>query len=370
MAFTCGRHQAFVYQRGGLIPVGELTPLQSVRWSRRRDDISDAEATIGTTQCCELLGDLRTILHELHIVRDGVTVWQGPITRLEYEWDIVRVYAADLLWQSTRRVLMGGYDQQHPNIGNVIDRMHWLMGTMCYLTGGLNPWNVTLHPLHHPGDPKTSRTVANYQYYVWEDFDKYAEDMGADYTCVNRDIYYWDINLMWKVIPPISEHHLSQFPRVVEYGNQTATRGVVSNSKGYAGISTNTAQQAVYGLIDRLTTNEGEGGDAAVEDSAPTAADIAAWTETAARNINGRAPSPVAVVIPANTSLLPGAPWGIADLFPGAWFDIDITRLCRSVSETQRIHEVVVTEAAPEGEKVSFTAISSPSSVVIPEVLL
>jgi hypothetical protein len=361
--FACGHHRALIYERGGINYVGELTPLEAIRWNRKRDDISDSEATIGTTECCDLLGDLRTIIHELHIERDGVVVWQGPITRIEYEWNQVRVYAADMLWQATRTVLTAGYDQSYPNIYNVIDRMHWLLRDQCFLRHG-DPWNMVahLHPMHHPGDPKTSRKVNRYQYYVWEDFDKYAEDMGADYTVVNRDIYYWDINLQWKVIPPLDEQYLSQFPRIVEYGNQAATQGYVTNGEGYAGIATADLEATdLYGWVDWLVTNQSDG-----TEGAPTAEEIAGWADSAARNIDERSPAPVAIVIPANTTLLPGAPWVIDDLVPGAWFDVDITRMCRNVSEMQRIHEVNVTETAPQGEMVSFTAASAPSHAVIP----
>ena len=33
----------------------------------------------------------------------------------------------------------------------------------------------------------------------------------------------------------------------------------------------------------------------------------------------------------------------------------------------QRLHEVVVTEQAPDGEEINFTAITAPSSVVQPD---
>lgn len=365
MPFTCGRHRAFVFERGGTTTVGELTPLVSLRWNRRRDEISDAEATIGTTQCCDLLGDLRTVKHELHVMRDGQFVWQGPITRLEYEWDEVRVYAHDMLWPATRKVITQGYRQAYPNITSVVTRMDWLLRQQCYALDN-DPWRMVphLHPIHSEGEGKTSRNVAAYQFYVWEDFDKYAEDSGADYTVVNREIYYWDINLRWKIIPSLDEQYLSQFPRIVEYGNQAATRGYVSNAEGYAGIAEAPSQWVdEYTYIDWLLT----GLDDQREPGAPNPAEIAEWSRTAARNINGRYPPPVAVVIPANTTLLPGSPWSIDDLFPGAWFLVRMTRMCRKVSEWQRIHEVHVEESAPDGETVNFTAVSAPSSVVDPQ---
>jgi hypothetical protein len=365
--FVCGTHRAFIYERGGIVPVGELTPLSAVRWQRIRDDVSAAEVTVPTTECCDLLGDLRTVLHELHIERNGVPVWEGPITRLEYQHDVVQVFAHDILWPTTRCVIAEGYDQSYPNIGNVIDRMEWLL-LHCYSRDG-DPWNMIathLHPVHHADpadDPRTSRIVNAWQMYVWEDLDKYGEDYGADYTVVNRDIYWSDISLAWNVIPDLDESHLSQFPRIVEYGNQLATRGVVTNGHGYAGVSpVDPVDGATYGTIDLLTTNESDGDPSHV----PRPEELAQWTDTATRSINGRAPAPVAIVIPANTTLLPGAPWDIDDLFPGSWFIVTSTRLCRTVSEYQRLNEVVVTESAPQGEQVQFTAVSAPATAEFP----
>jgi hypothetical protein len=352
--FVCGSHRAFVYERGGVVPVGELEPLSAVRWERVRDEISTASVAVPTYNCCELLGDLRCILHELHIERNDETVWQGPITRIEYEYDQVQVYAEDVLWQAKRRVMTEGYDQKSPNLWNVIDRMNWLLWDQCYAQFG-NPWNVTPRPLRHPGDPTTSRQVFAYQFYVWEDFDKYAEDNGTDYTVINREVFFFDTNYAWKVIPPLDETHVSQFPRVVEYGNQLATRAFVSNSQGYAGSAATPI--SAYGLVDDLTSNTQDGST----EPAPTAEEIAAWSQTASRHLTH--PAPVSVVIPENTTLMPGAPWMMADLVPGAWFQVNIDILCRSHSEWQRLHQVTVTESAPQGEQVQFTAVAAPTTM-------
>ena len=357
--FVCGTHRVFVYERGGVTVVGELTPVESVKWTRIRDEISTAQAVIPTHMCCELLGDLRTILHELHFVRDGETVWQGPITRIEYEYDQVNVFAEDVLWQAKRTVLVNGYDQSYPNISNAMDRMDWLIRDQCYALYG-NPWNAILSPKRHAGEPRTSRKVNAYQFYVWEDFDKYAEDNGCDYTVINREIIYYDGHLAWKIIPDLDEVHLSQFPRIVEYGNELATRSFVSNSEGYAGSAS--VAGGPYGVVDLLINNLNDGST----DPAPTPEEIAGWSDTARHNLEGRMPSPVSVGIPANTTLLPGAPWTIEDLVPGAWFEVNVTSLCRQLTQWQRLHEIVVEESAPAGETVTFTAVDAPSEMVIP----
>jgi len=361
--FTCGTHRALVYARGGVDFLGELTPLTAVRWQRIRDEVSTAEVIVPTHECCELLGDLRTIAMELHILRNDVPVWQGPIVRLEYEWDTVRVFAEDILWVAKRTVLTVGYNQSYPNIGNAVMRMDWLLREQCFSLNG-DPWNTVphLHPIDHPGGPKTSRIINAFQMYVWEDFDKYGEDMGCDYCVVNRDVYYFDIHLAWANLPELDEQYMSQFPRIVEYGYQCYTRGFVTNGKGFAGMAQQPDWFQMYGWIDLLISNTTEG----TSPSQPSTGDLEQWGETAAANIVDSVPAPVQVVIPANTTLLPGAPWTVDELIPGSWFPITVTRLCRQVTEWQRIHEVVVNESAPNGETVSFSAISAPSVRVEP----
>lgn len=366
--FTCSKHRAFIYERGGTKFIGELTPLSRVQWGRIRDDISNANATVPTTLCCELLAQLRCVFHELHIARvdTGDIVWQGPITRLEYEYGQVQIFAQDVMWVASRTVLQVGYDQSYPAVGDVVDRMDWLVRDQCFAKYG-DPWNVVpyLHPINHPDGPRTTRQAFSFQLTVWEDFDKYAEDMGADYTVVGRDVFYFDQHLAWSILPDLSEDDLSQFPRIVEYGVQLATRTFVTNGKGFAGMAVAPdpwAQPDVYGYIDALITNQNE---EATSDAPPSAGELAEWQATAERNL--RYPTPASIVVPANSTLMPGAPWTVRDLIPGSWFQVSVTRLCRQMVEWQRLHEVRVTESAPNGETVQITTTSPPAHMVLPE---
>jgi hypothetical protein len=388
---VCAQHKAFIYERGGQRRFAELNMLTQVRWKRIRDDISTAEIVVPTQGCCEVLSLLRCIKYELHIYLDDKPVWEGPITRLEYDADVCRIFAEDIMWVAKRTAITEGYNHGYPNIGMVIDRMEWLM-QQAYFHSHADPWRMAgrLHPIRSADGPRTSRIVYAWQYYVWDDFDKYAEDYGADYTVYRRDVYWWDGNYRWLTIADLDESHLSSSPRIVEYGNQMATRSIVTNSRGYAGISDlQPGTYGEYGIIDDLVTNgidgsaQGERPKEAQEppegatepdlDDAqfaearpPTPEELAQWKETAIRNANSTAPPQEAVVIPANTTLLPGAPWSIEDLVPGAYFKVHTTRLCRTVDEWQRLQEIIVEETPEAGVAVKFTAVSAPRNVVSP----
>ena len=374
--FSCGRHTAEFRDRGGANVLAAAAPLTMVRWKRIRDDVSGAEITMPTDECCDVMADIRTVKHELHIYRDGEPVWEGVITRIEYEVDVVRVFAEDILWVAKKCIVDSGYNHSHPDIHNVIDVMHWQLNAQCYLRHS-DPWRMTavfdptvpqhLFPIHHDdpaNDPREARTVFPYSCTTWEDFDKYAEDYGADYTVVNRNIYYWDLHLAWKIIPNLDESFVSNAPRIVEYGNQYASVSVVTNGKGYAGMANAPIEiRDEWGWIEYLVSNVNE---SAVVDGPPEPEDVAEWQATAARNLEGAWPPPVAIVIPANSTLGPGSPWTISDLFPGAWFQMSATRLCRDVTSWQRLHEITVEETADRGETIQFTAIAAPSHMVIP----
>jgi hypothetical protein len=374
--FKCGLHRAFVYARGGITLLGELTPLTHVEWRRIRDDISTAVAWIGVNECCDFLGDLETVSMEIHITRNDLDVWEGVITRLEYALDRVTIYADDILWVARRTALAVGYSMAYPSIGSAIDRMDWLIRDQCFAKYG-DPWNMVPEHLHKipnltEGDPRSSRSVERYSVNVWEDFDKFAEDIGTDYTVVNRDIYYWDINYAWATLPDLHEGDISEYPVVSEYGNELATGYVTTNNSGFAGIAV--APPSVvdhYGHIDIVDSSWNEAvvaqpGEDPVPAPVPTPEELAEMLAAATRQLTSRYPPPVSIVIPANATLLPSSTWDLPDMIPGAWFEVSLTRLCRNVTETQRLHEIRVTEDAPAGEIVAITAISAPRTRVEP----
>lgn len=344
----------------------ELTPVSLVRWTRIRDDISGAEAVIPTTECCGLLDNLRTILHELHLYRNGQPVWQGPITRLEYEYDQVRIFAEDVLWAAKRAAINPGYKYKSHTPELVLDTVDMLLN-QAYSRQG-DPWNMLnvngnlerthLHAIRTPGEPKHRRTTYAWADTVWNEVDKFGEDYGIDYTVVNRDVYYWDIHWEWKRLPALDEDWIGDRVKIVEYGNACYTRAIVSNGRGHAGIDqagADVTDRRLYGFIDNVINNANDTDTA----NTPSPDQIANWQEQALRSLHNTYPAPVGVVVPANTTLLPGAPWEIDDLIPGAWFKVTIKRLCRKVSEWNRLHEVRV-EETPAGETINFTAVTAP----------
>ena len=373
----CGVHSAAVYEQGGTVLVGTLDALFDVGWQRVRDDISKAHVSVSANDCCDVLALVGTVKHELHVYRNGVPVWEGVITRLDYEWDRVDIHAEDILWVMKRRALEVGYNYLYPPAGpgavNAIDHCSWLLENQGYLKYN-DPWNMTgrLHKVYGSDDPMLSRTINAWSMTIWEDLDYLAQYFGIDYTVVNRDIYWWDTHLSWSKIADLDTSWLSKHPRVVEYGNRFASRYVKTDGSGYAGVATaETSILADYGWIDVVANEiaQADRPDSTIPGvpSIPTDTELAAWQATAQDRVYDMSPPKVSVVIPSDTSLLPNATpfgWDPDTLMPGSWFVADVSYACASVREYHKLTELKVREVGDHGEEVSIATVSAPSKEV------
>jgi len=374
-------------EAGGTATIGELTPISAVTWTRVRDDISTAQVDVPIEECCDLLTFVETVRCELHIYRDGVKVWVGVITRMEFEYDQAQIFAEDMLWVAKRRALSAGYNHNEPGEGlpygpiygfgavNAVQLMDDLLVDQCF-SQFADRWNMLshLHPQHGPDDPLSMRQANAWSTTVWQEFDKIAEDYGTDYTVVGRDIFYFDHHLAWIILPDLAPEDISTFPRVVEYGNDFATRYFRTDGTGYMAYAP-AAQDVIteYGDgIDIVSNEETQAVTDPLPDPGsppppPSAAKQARWLATAQARIVDHYPPLQAIVIPANSTLMPTSPWDVATLTPGSWFQITIGYACRPpVTDWQHIDSVIVSESGDSGETVQFTASTAPSRMVMP----
>ena len=378
----CGRHTAVIYERGGQTIIGQMPEMSNVVWNRVRDDISTAQIDVPVTECCDLLNLVEPVRCELHIFRDGTPVWEGVITRMEFEFDQVQIFAEDMLWVAKRRALNVGYNWNEPGQGlpygpiygngaiSAVQNMDDLLRQHCYNQFGDN-WNMLSHlmPIFGPDDPMSMRQANAWSATIWQEFDKIAEDYGTDYTVVNRDILYFDHHLAFIVLPDLAPNDVAEYPRVVEYGNAFATRYIRGDGSGYAALAEAPADVILkYGAgIDIVSSENTQAQTDQLPDPTnppppPSATKLANWAATAARRLVDYYPPKQAIVIPAGATLMPTSPWDVDTLTPGAWFQITIDYICRPpVTDWQRIESVAVTESGDGGETVQFTAATAPS---------
>lgn len=370
----CATHTAFVYERGGTVIVGELKGIFDVRWDRRRDDMSAATVRFIPDLCCDLAGSLATVKQELHIFRDGVKVWEGPIVRIEYEFDEIAIFAKDILWVAKKRALEKGYNYLYgtgnPGAQPVIPHLRWTLGDMCYDLYG-DEWNMSanLVDVTGPDDPVMSRAVNALSMSVWEDLDYVAQYYGVDYTVVNRKVYFFDTHLDWDPIDPIQEEWLSKHPRLTEYGQRYANRYVKTDGSGYAAqAEASSTAVTEYGKFMDMIANEVAQADRVYDGSdtptVPTNAELGNWVEVATDRVADTHPPKLSIVIPANTSLLPSTTWDIDTLMPGSWFQANLTRQCVTVNEYQKLDRLRVEEDGEDGERVLMSSSTAPTKRV------
>lgn len=374
----CGVNRAFVYEKGGTVLVGEIEGATRIRWNRIRDEISTAQVVAGSNDCCELMSGVEPVAFELHIERDGELVWCGPITRIEFEWDSIEVFAEDMLWVAKRRALSTSYnfgpaDEGGTGSTDAVTFVNGLLASDVYGKNG-DEWNMLayLNPVSGPVgcDATTSRQVNAWSTTVWEELDLLAEDYGIDYTVVGRDIYIFDVNLNWDELPTLYDTDIAEAPRIVEYGNALATRFIRTDGSGYAGrAEAPPAVKVQYASdIDFISNQPRQSAfNSAGVAARPSRGRLSSWLRTAQRRLVSLHPVKRAVVIPANSTLLPSSAWDVNTIMPGSWFPVSVTHPCRgTISEYARLQEVVVEESGDDGEKVAVTAVDPPTLMVLP----
>lgn len=367
-ALGCGSHRVWVYRKGGQIPVGEITPIAHLVWNRKRDDISNAVITTNGfgDDCCQLLSELRSWMHEIVIFRDGVRVWEGPVTRIVYKVDQVEIEAKDVMAYLYRRIMRQGYSDAyrerggdaHIQVGqghrSVVERAGII--TM----NALAPYEPNVLPyltlIKHVGDAKQGRVVPDYSRTAWEEIDDLAATAGLDYVTVGRRIVYWDTHRPIGRLPEMRDDDFSEPPVVTEYGMNLANYFAVTNNSGVWGAATPSRELMAqygathafdfYGPIELLASQYGESEADGTGTLTPTSrADaVSRMEQQARRNMANRWPTPLVVRVPDNSAVNPEVNLGINQLVPGVWIPVRAVGTCRVVAQWQKLDQVTVEE--------------------------
>jgi len=373
----CGHYRVFVYDRGGQVMRGEIKPLARVQWNRKRDDIANCIIdTNGFDQdCCVLLGNLQSWMHEIVIFRDGIRVFEGPVTRITYTSVNVEIEAKDVMAYLYRRVMRVGYNDTYRRIdltpktppspvglpgggpytivgeNTVVDRaLQITLNALAYQDPNVLPWVTAIR---YSDDATQQRSVPDYAKTAWEEIDDLAATAGLDYTVVGRRILYWDTHRTIGRLPEMRDGDFSDPVIVTEYGMNLANWYAVTNNDGIAGFSYPIGHNdgnwfERYGPVEMVSSaygeQEGEVTDTAALTSAQRDALIQSFTAQAQRGIANRWPNPVTVRVPDNSTLNPKINLSINHLIPGVWIPLRATLTCRKLSQWQKLDSVDVEE--------------------------
>ena len=369
-----GNNRVFVYDRKGKVLRGELTPLTTVRWGRKRDDISHCNIFLNEwdKDMRLFLGSLRTWRHELVVFRDGVRVWEGPITRISGDHNSLEIEAWDVMAYVYRRIMRQGYNDsyriingQQVGMRTVVDRASRIIKN-CLAYDDPNILEY-LTPLDNYDDAKQSRVVLDYTKTAWEEIDDLAAHAGLDYCTVGRRIVLWDTHRPVGRLPEMRDGDFSDSPIVTEYGMSAANFFGVTNNSGVWGSweEDKSDDHSETGWIEQLASAYGESEAPAHEARELTRKDRDKLednlTEQAHRNIEGRWPPPLVVRIPDNSSLSPDLNIGINQIIPGVWIPLRATNTVREVSQWQKLDSMDVEQTAT-GERISVVMSPAPNS--------
>lgn len=360
---TCRRHRAFVYDRGGERRIGELGPLTQVRWGRSRDDTSIGNVFLRTPDgdCATVIADIEPGRHELVIFRDGVRVWEGPITRSNETGTLCEIDAKDITHYLNRTIMRQGYNNAYPRIGYATERVRKVITQEVARKEALDPpVNIikNMQITTHTATAKTSRKTVPYEKYVFEDLDTLAAKGGIDYTVVGRALIVNDVEDVIGQGPTLSSADFDGEISISGYGMETATRSAVTDGLGKWAATGGVDDY--YGEIELLHTIYDE--DTTTAERVADHVTTAEMVSQAKRNMSGRYPTPFVVRVPEGSTLRSTLADEIMDyLIPGVRFVINSDKTYRKMKQVQKLDRLVVQEDST-GEKISVTFSPAPGT--------
>lgn len=355
MAFNCETHTAYIYDRGGMRRIGQVTPLTFCQWGRIIDDISSSlvRTATPTAECAQMLDDVMPGRHELVVFRGTERVWEGPISRIAYHSDYVEIEARDIMHYAYRTVLHNAYDNSYPNIDTVINRCLDMLETEFARKEALDP-PINVLPyvtaIVTANDSRTSRKTIPFESTLFEDIDSLAQYAGMDYTVVGRRLILVDTHTVYAKTQTVTENDFIGDVVITLYGMDLATEAWVLGQDPQDGGPTPVGHYGAidpyYGEWEVLDTPYNEGGEESVTQ--------AALDSQAQRNVAGKNPTPLMVRIPDNSSLNPAGVLKISDLVPGVRVPLRATLTVKKVTQMQKLREMRVTEDE-SGESITVT---------------
>lgn len=375
----CGVNRVFVYDRGGMVVRGEITPLVRVQWGRRRDDIATilVDTNGYDTDCGQLLSTLRSWVHELVVFRDGVRVAEGPIVRITSMEEQVEIEARDVMVYAYRRIMRQGYNDayrlvngEQVGLSTVVQRAtRILMNALAPVDPNVLPY---LTSLNFPDDAQLSRSIPDFSKTSWEEIDDLAATGGLDYTTVGRRIVLWDTHRPLGRLGEMRSEHFSDPPVISEYGMQLATGfGVTNNNGVYGFVERVDPEDSAYGIVEQLASAYGETEGTGTEETLTSESRARleeVLTTQAERNIAPRYPTPVVVRVPDNSMLSPTTPVRINDLVPGVWIPLRAKTRIREVAQWQKLDQLTV-EQTEQGERVMVVMSPAPNAGEDPDAV-
>jgi hypothetical protein len=359
------KNVAFLTDRGGRRILGQFDGTVEVRWSRRRDDVSQGSVHVRDAgkSASSFMHSVEAVRHELLIVRNDEEVWQGPMMLPKQIGPTAVFTARDMLFFTQRTVTKQAWSSAFPTSESVIER------TERILRQEMIPWDAAgarflqgLRPVHGADDAGTGRVTPAYSQYVWDDMDALAARSGMDYTVANRLLYLHDTHNFLSMGRRLTDDDFLNYLEISQYGTELAVVNYVTDNQGRAKASR--VVDDYYGPVELLASAYDLGNATSTEITDQE------LQEQATRNARSRYPAPRVLRVPENSSLKPSVvdelmPW----LVPGNGFEVYSNSSGREISNLQKLDKVDVIENV-RGERVTVSLSPAPLGSGVEEVEL
>lgn len=322
----------------------------SANWSRELDEVSEAEVKCnfsGTTDftCCECLAETEPWCSELHIWRDGVEVWVGPIIQLEYTYDTVTIKANDSLGWLAVRIPPGNIDYTDipPGIGPA-DLADIAENVLIVAFAEDSPeFTCEIDNLFKVDTGEVTQRF-------FEGFNETALDIlsdiaeaGLNFTTLGRTIVLTGDDAPLTPLILLNDEHIMGDIKITKDGTSQGNRYYIhfDDDDGIPAIA-EAADFYCYTAIERIRDGDGLTDQATAEDLAEI-------------YVNASGIAPRTVDIGSGSRLSPDTPWTINQMVCGARVDVAVTRLCLNLTQSFILTGVQVSYDAGGGEEVGIT---------------
>lgn len=372
MADDCvQRHQAVLYDRGGVRRIDQVVDLASVTWGRAIGKKTQATVTLSGRACraqSTLLGTVQPRRHELVIFRGSDRVWEGPIVQAESTSTGFTIIANDILDYMEHRALTVPWPSpDHGGQPYMVDRIREILEhelatdyTIDTLDGPVTipawesldpPINVLPHLDTRGGTTRTYADTAAFEMTVGEHMYNLGRSLGVNFATLGRSLIVWDGSI--GRLRAVTENDFSgDFTISSDGADFFNVAHVSAESQDEEAPSPIVAGHAVndldyYGPWERIASAENE-------DTSQSGPSIEALATQARRSLAGRYPVPTALLTGSDSSLRLSPGVTINQLVAGVEIPVVAEQNIRQVRQVQVLQELRVSETAA-GETVKVT---------------
>jgi hypothetical protein len=324
---------------GAILATLPANIVSGISWERKLDVYSTAQIDLYFGAEC----DCSILAQELLILRDGIPVWLGPITYLEFGRYTGFIQARDLsAWLSWRLI-----HEDHP-------KEEYLLVSLAkqYVLDGLKPDSLNIKVVVGDGVKTGVRESLASDYLVCvNELDELLRT-DVDMITVGRTIYLYGTEVDQRLLNPFTDNDFLGDLRVVRDGLSMVNRAVVNGDRTLWGVypASGLEGDVRYGLKEKVFVETSILDEKSLVDAARTRYDLLKIPYTS-------------ISAPSGIRLNPKANVNINDLIPGFRQRISLTDLCIQVSSIFRLLEVKVDVSDKlESVKVSYQTLGSESN--------